>query len=170
MSQTHWKKNNDSKYISGEDLNAELNGLKKEMDVEVVAFEDVKTYDQNQNEKITKTGLYLKEVGGQQLYKPLILNNTNAKVLAKVANSPIMEDWIGQKVTLFAKADSRFDWVARLKKYVEKNTTNPKPALEKLGKCKDLKSLQEAWTKLKPNEQSLPEVLAKKEELKGKLK
>lgn len=159
---THWKKNNDSKYISGEDLFDSVHGLRPEMDVEISAFEDVESFDQNEQKKITKTGLFLSELNGTRLHKPMILNNTNAKFLADLTKSPIMEDWIGAKVTLYAKPDRRFNYVARFKKYVVKNTTDPKPALDKIKKAKDLDALINVWTGLAANEQNLPEVLAAK--------
>lgn len=114
---THWKKNNDSRYISGEDLQTEFHGLKKEMVVFIDRFEDTETFDQNNNSKITKTGLFLKELNGSALYKPVILNTTNAKTLAKECGSSFMEDWIGKPVVLYAQKDSRHGYVVRFKKY-----------------------------------------------------
>lgn len=115
---THWKKNNDSRYISGDDLQAQFHGLKPEMIVQIDRFEDAETFDQQKNSKIIKTGLFLKEVGGQLLYKPVILNKTNAKFFAKECNSDFMEDWIGHPVILHAVKDSRHGYVVRFKKYV----------------------------------------------------
>lgn len=167
----HWKKNNDSTYISGEDLHASLKGLRPEMDVELVGFGDVETYDPNISEKTQKTGLVFKDLKtGENLRKALILNNSNAEVLTKITGTPYMNRWVGVKVTLFAQADKRFDWVARIKKTPVRNNTDPKPILEKLNKCKSLAELQKAWSSLKPNENTLPEVVSLKEDLKGKLK
>jgi len=39
-----------------------------------------------------------------------------------------------------------------------------------LGECKTLEDLKTTWGELQPNEKTLPTVLAKKEELKTKLK
>ena len=58
---THWKKNNDSRYISGEDLKSELKGLKKEMAVVISKFEDAETFDQSANQKMIRTGFFLSE-------------------------------------------------------------------------------------------------------------
>lgn len=128
VQKTHWKKNNDSRYISGEDLQASFHGLRPEMIVSIEKFEDSETYDQNQNKKITKTGLFLKEVNGSPLYKPVILNNTNAKFFVKECGSDFMEDWIGHPVVLHAVKDSRHGYVVRFKKYVlpilQKDTKN----------------------------------------------
>lgn len=125
---THWKKNNDSRYISGEDLQSEFHGLKKEMVVFIEKFEDTETFDQQKNSKIIKTGLFLTELGGKPLYKPVILNNTNAKFFVKECGSEFMEKWIGHPVVLHAQKDSRHGYVVRFKKYVlpvlQKDTEN----------------------------------------------
>lgn len=115
---THWKKNNDSAFISGEDLKSSLKGLKPEMIVVVEKFKDEATFDQNKQAKIKVSALYLKEVGGASLYKPVILNKTNAKFFVKETGSEFMEDWLGKPVILNAVADSRHGFVVRFKKYV----------------------------------------------------
>jgi len=114
---THWKKNNDSRYIAGEDLQSSFHGLRPEMAVMIDKFEDTETFDQQKNSKIIKTGLWLKELNGQPLYKPVILNNTNAKFFLKETGSDFMEDWVGIPVTLYAQKDSRHGYVVRFKKY-----------------------------------------------------
>jgi len=111
------KKNNDSRYIAGEDLQSSFHGLRPEMTVVIDKFEDTETFDQQKNSKIIKTGLWLKELNGQALYKPVILNNTNAKFFLKETGSDFMEDWVGVPVTLYAQKDSRHGYVVRFKKY-----------------------------------------------------
>lgn len=118
MEKTHWKKNNDSAFISGEDLKSSLKGLKPEMIVVIEKFKDDVTFDQNKQAKVTVSALYLKEVGGSMLYKPVILNKTNAKFFVKETGSEFMEDWLGKPVILNAVADSRHGFVVRFKKYV----------------------------------------------------
>lgn len=115
---TIWKKNLDSAFVSGEDLMLSVKGLKPEMTVVLERFKDDVTFDQNKQAKVTVTGLYLKEVGGQSLYKPVILNKTNAKFFVKETGSDYMEDWIGKPVTLHAVKDSRHGFVVRFKKYI----------------------------------------------------
>ena len=121
---TPWSKNNDSRYISGEDLQfgLELNkGLKPEMVVKISTFKDSETFDQNAQEKIIKTGLTLIDIEtGNELYKPLILNNINGDFLEKEFGSIYLEDWIGKEFVLYAKADKRHVFVARCKKYYPK--------------------------------------------------
>jgi len=116
---TIWKKNLDSAFVFGEDLILGVKGLKPEMVVTLNNFKDDVTFDQNKQAKITITGLYLKEVGGNDLYKPVILNKTNAKFFVKETGSVYMEDWIGKQVTIYAQKDSRFGYVVRFKSYVK---------------------------------------------------
>ena len=167
---THWKKNNDSRYISGEDLQGELNGLKKEMIVVIERFQDAETFDQQKNEKIMKTGFFLKTLDGKTLYKPVILNNTNAKFCRTEFKSEYMDHWVGKPFVLYAKIDSRHGFVARFKKYYPP-TISDVEGLKKLALCKNLDELQKCWINdITPQEKNLPTIEAKKEELKNKLK
>ena len=170
---THWKKNNDPKYISGEDLKDGIainKGLQPEMVVTIVGFEDKETYDQNNQTKVLKTGLFLKDENGKQVYKPLILNNTNAKFLINESKSEFMEHWIGIKAVLFAMPDKRFGHVARFKKYTQPVQVDETAAKVKLSKATTLPELQTSWTSLSAAEQANPAVIAEKERLKGILK
>lgn len=171
---THFKKNLDPRYISGEDLKfgESLNhGLRPEMIVTISHFEDKETYDQSQNKKAIKTGLFLKEYpSGKAVYKPVILNNTNAKFFAKETGSPFMEKWLNIPVILWAMPDSRFDFVARFKKYYPPVTITDTAALAKLNESTTLAELQTNWGAISKDEQKLPTVMAAKERLKGELK
>lgn len=118
---THWKKNNDSKFISGEDLQSSLRGLAPEMIVVLDRFIDAKTFDQNNQKDLIVTSLYFKKITGEDIYKPVVLNNTNAKFMVKETGSPMMEDWIGKTVILFAQKDKRHGYVARLKSFQKIN-------------------------------------------------
>jgi hypothetical protein len=118
QTKTLWKKNLDSKYISGEDLQLCNKGLKPEMIVTIERFNDDKTFDKNKNADVVVSALYLKEVGGQSLYKPAILNRTNAKFFVKETGSDYMEDWLNKPVIVYACKDSRHGYVVRFKTYV----------------------------------------------------
>jgi hypothetical protein len=135
---TLWKKNLDSKYISGEDLQLGNKGLKPEMIVTLERFNDDKTFDKNKAADIIVSALYLKEVNGLALYKPVILNRTNAKFFVKEMGSDFMEDWLNNPVIVYACKDSRHGYVVRFKSYVKPNLIkdsdnfkNCKIALEK---------------------------------------
>lgn len=165
---THWKKWNDSRYISGEDLQAELHGLKKEMVVVIERFEDAETFDQASNQKAIKTGFWLKELNGAKVYKPVILNNTNADFCRKEFNSEYMEHWIGKPFVLYAKPDKRHGFVARFKKYYPPQVSD-KNALTILALATNQEELKNAWLGLSATEKNLPTVINFKEELKAKL-
>jgi hypothetical protein len=177
---THWKKNLDSRYISGEDLKAGLKGLKPEMIVEIESFEDTETFDQNQNKQIVKTGLNLKEHQGGKVYKPVILNNTNAKFLIKEFASEYMEDWIGKPFVLYAQQDRRHGYVARFKKYYAPKQQPPieKPQVshediylivEQLDLITELTQLKQYWEGLSIDEKKVPQILTAKEKAKTRL-
>jgi hypothetical protein len=118
---TLWKKNLDSKYISGEDLQLSNKGLKPEMIVTIERFNDDKTFDKQKNSDVIVSALYLKEVNGAALYKPVVLNRTNAKFFVKETGSDFMEDWLNKPVIVYAQKDSRHGFVVRFKSYVKPN-------------------------------------------------
>lgn len=166
---THWKKNNDSRYISGEDLQGELNGLKKEMVVVIDRFQDAETFDQTKNAKSVKTGFYLKTLDGKAVYKPVILNNTNAKFCRQEFNSEYMEHWLNKPFVLYAMPDKRHGFVARFKKYYPPAKISDVEPMRVLQLSTTLAELQTNWTSLGVEEKKLPTVLALKEQLKTKL-
>lgn len=114
---TLWKKNLDSKYISGEDLQLSNKGLAPEMVVSIAKFNDDKTFDKNKNSDVTVSALYLVDENNNPLYKPVILNKTNAKFFVKLTNSDYIDDWIGVKVKIYAQKDSRHGYVVRFKQH-----------------------------------------------------
>ena len=171
---THWKKNNDSRYISGEDLKHGESigkGLRPEMVVSIVSFEDSETFDQNNQIKVLKTGFKLVNVEtGEMLYKPVILNNTNGDFCVKEFKSEFLEDWINKPFVLFAKPDRRHGFVARFKKYYPKANVSDINALKVLNESTTIEELQSNWSKLTQSEQKLPTVKALKDKLKVELK
>lgn len=170
---TYWKKNNDSRYISGEDLQDGAlmgKGLRPEMTVTIASFEDSETFDQTKNAKITKTGFWLKEYpSGNPVYKPVILNNTNAYFCIDEFKSKILEDWLNKPLVLWAMPDRRHGFVARFKKYYPPAKATDTVALASLNTATNLTELGEKWTALSADEKKLPTVLALKESLKKKL-
>jgi len=170
---THWKKNNDPRYISGEDLKDGLaigKGLAPEMVVTVYKFEDSETFDQNQQSKVIKTGFWLKDLNGNPIYKPVILNNTNADFFIKEFKSEFMEHWLNKPVVLYARPDKRHGFVARFKKYYPPVTISDVKAIKLLESSKDLDELKKNFLSLSKEEQRLTTVIAKTENLKTTLK
>lgn len=162
---THWKKHLDSRYISGEDLQFELNGLKKEMVVVIDRFNDVDTFNQKLQSEEIKTGLYLKTLDGKPLYKPVILNNVNARFCTKEFGSEFVEHWVNKPIILYAQPDKRFNFVARFKKYFAPQISDVEP-IKLLKTSKTKEELQANWSKLSKQEQALPTVVKVKDELK----
>ena len=141
---TSWKKNLDSRFISGEDLQQSLNGLSPEMPVTIVKFNDEETFDQNKQAKLTRTGLFFKTLDGKDVYKPAILNKTNARFMAKEFGTDFMEDWIGKVVIMFAQKDSRHGYVCRFKSYIKPTLTIGSELFNncKAAYSKDVKNLE----------------------------
>jgi hypothetical protein len=163
---THWKKNNDPKYISGEDLKDGIEigkGLAPEMVVIIDRFEDSETFDQNQNAKVIKTGFWLKDLNGNKIYKPVILNNTNADFCIKEFKSQFMEDWLNKPLVLYARPDKRHGYVARFKKYYPPAQISDVNALKLIESSKDLDDLKSNFLSLIAKTESLKLTLAPKQ-------
>jgi hypothetical protein len=104
---THWKKLNNPDYIGAYSL---MNGEEKNdlvVTIESVAQQNVTGPNNKQDECLVA------QLKGQ---KPMILNATNAKTIASIADSPYIEDWVGCKVTLYvAKVKAFGDTVDALR-------------------------------------------------------
>lgn len=167
---THWRKNLDPRYVSGEDLKASLHGLRPEMIVCVSDMKDAPTFDQSTQKEVTKTSLWLTDLQTKQvIYKPVILNVSNAKFFAKEFNSDYIEDWYNKPVVLYALPDKRFGHVARFKHYFPPARVTDEAGIALLNKATTLTELGELWASLSADEKKLPTVLALKESLKTKL-
>ena len=93
---THWKKMTNTNYFGSWDLE---NG--KDM---IVRITEVKQeMIQNAQGREENAVAYLD--GG---LKPLILNTTNMKSIAKALGSPYIEDWAGRKIQLYAEKVAAF--------------------------------------------------------------
>lgn len=167
---THWRKNLDPRYVSGEDLKNSLHGLKPEMVVCVHEMKDAPTFDQSTQKETIKTSLWLKDLATNHvIYKPVILNVSNAKTFAKEFGSDFIEDWYGKPIVLFAQPDKRFGHVARFKHYYAPAAVTDTEAIKKLNGATTLETLGTIWTALSAAEKNLPTVLKLKDELKTKL-
>ena len=92
---THWKTLTNAEYIgafsieNGTDLILTISGIKKEM--------------------VTGSGGRKEECivcSFSDANKPMILNKTNCKTIQKIYNTPLIEEWIGKKIQLFATKTS----------------------------------------------------------------
>jgi len=176
---TSWRKNLDSRYISGEDLVSGLRGFKPEMVVVIERFSDTDTFDQTTQKTAIKTGFYLRELNGQMLHKPLILNKKNAEYCEKEFKSIYMEDWIGKPIVLYAQADKRFGHVARFKKYypqAHKTVEPPKPVevnvdeiVLQIELITELPQLAQYWSGLDIPTKNIEAILKAKDKRKSEL-
>lgn len=174
---TPWKKNLDSRYISGEDLflGAEMGkGFKKEMIVTLCGHNDAPAFDSKKQEEVDKTALWMiNHETGQKIYKPALLNHERGQFLSKEIgnNSLFVEDFDQTKpFVMYAKPDKRHGHVVAFKKYYPKSTITDTDALLKLSKATNADELISAWTSLSVEEKNLPTVMAMKDSLKAKFK
>lgn len=91
MEKTHYKKLRNPNYIGSYELMT--GGEPKDMVVEIVSA--AKEMVQNGDKKEDAMVLKLKH------QKPMIVNSTNAKNIAKALASPYVEDWSGKRITLY---------------------------------------------------------------------
>ena len=90
--QGHWKKQFNYDYLGSYSLDG-----KKEAVVTIKKLDTDKVTGQ-QGRKEDCFVVYFNEFD-----KPMILNRTNAKAIEKVAESGLVEDWIGVQVTLYVE-------------------------------------------------------------------
>lgn len=163
---THWKALHNSDYIGSYTLMQ--SGQPEDMTVKIisVAMQPVTGQDGKIDQCIVA------QLEGQ---KPFIINATNAKTISKMYASPFIEDWIGKSITLFVskvKVSGEMIDALRVRPVVPFNASavDTLNARLKLGNCKTLKELQAAYLALTKVEQSAPEIVKLKDELKKKLK
>lgn len=137
-------------------------------------------YETGVNVSGNKTDGYFLEFDN---HKPMVVNSGNRKQIAKIykdlhkcppAESRNIANWIGLEIELYfdenVKMMGKTTGGIKVKYTLPENKTSDVEALKKLNNCKTLEDLKNVWLALEPNEKTLPTVLAKKEELKTKLK
>ena len=98
MEKTHWKKYTNPDYLGAY---AFQQGEEKTVTIKEVKREMVFNPSGSGKEECT-VAHFVEDV------KPLILNTTNCKTIAKVWGTPYIEDWAGRKITLKVKRISAF--------------------------------------------------------------
>lgn len=92
----HWKKTTNPTYLGswdfepGQDMIVQVKDVRSEM-------------VQNAQGREEKQVLYL-----ENGVKPMILNSTNMKLIAKATGSPYMDEWVGRKLQLYTTQVSAF--------------------------------------------------------------
>lgn len=98
---THWKKILDSNYLGGQDLD-DGNGGYKVIHLTInKATNDTITGENGRKDNAPV--IHFKD-----FKKPMILNKTNAKVIAKITGSNYIEDWIGLAIEVYYDPNVRF--------------------------------------------------------------
>lgn len=113
---THWKKLTNPNYLGAWDFEPKE---EKVLEIKSITQEDVMNLD-GKNESCV-----LAHFDG---FKPMILNKTNMKAIQKVTGSPMIEDWPGNRVTLFTAQVRAFGDVVDA---VRIRPTKPKAAPKK---------------------------------------
>ena len=95
MARTHWKKMTNTNYFGSWDLPEG-----KDMIVRIIEIrQEMIQNAQGREEKAVAV------IEGQ---KPLILNTTNMKAIAKALGTPYVEEWAGRKVQLYSEKVAAF--------------------------------------------------------------
>jgi hypothetical protein len=94
---THWKKLTDNPYIGAHDLQP---GQEVVITISSVSKEKVKGADGKEKECIVA------KLEGTA--KPMILNRTNCKIIAKLLETPYIEQWAGERVIIYAAKVTAF--------------------------------------------------------------
>ena len=95
MAKTHWKKMTNTNYFGSWDLPEG-----KDMIVRIIEIrQEMIQNAQGREEKAVAV------IEGQ---KPLILNTTNMKSIAKALGTPYVEEWAGRKVQLYTEKVAAF--------------------------------------------------------------
>lgn len=95
MARTHWKKMTNTNYFGSWDLPEG-----KDMIVRIIEIrQEMIQNAQGREEKAVAV------IEGQ---KPLILNTTNMKSIAKALGTPYVEEWAGRKVQLYSEKVAAF--------------------------------------------------------------
>lgn len=106
--------------------------------------------------------------------KPMILNRTNCKVIAKLAGSPDTEYWKMIRIIVFVKTGVKAfgDVVDALRIRDHKPAEiviDPVPVIAKIQLAKTLVELKTVWTALTPEEQNAVGVEKAKNDMKAKI-
>lgn len=118
---THWKKLRNPKYIGAYELEYETDKFRTiNVSILSISAEEVKT-DKTTVETVA-------QLNGM---RPLILNSTNCKILAKLFQTNNVNEWIGRMFTLEAKKIKAFgEWVYAIRVSPKLPEANAKANIE----------------------------------------
>ena len=101
LNKTHYRKVFDSPYLSAADIVEPV--VLTIRCVQVEADKTKKTKD-----KMNTAYFVEREIRAGEPLKPMILNATNSKMVAKITGSPFLEDWGGVSVEIYVDHNVRF--------------------------------------------------------------
>lgn len=101
QNKTHYRKVFDSPYLSAADIVEPV--VLTIRCVQVEADKTKKTKD-----KMNTAYFVEREIRAGEPLKPMILNATNSKMVAKITGSPFLEDWGGVSVEIYVDHNVRF--------------------------------------------------------------
>ena len=101
QNKTHYRKVFDSPYLSAADIVEPV--VLTIRCVQVKADKTKKTKDQMNTAYFAE-----REIRAGEPLKPMILNATNSKMVAKITGSPFLEDWNGVTVEIYVDHNVRF--------------------------------------------------------------
>lgn len=157
---THWKKTKNPNYIGSWALqpNEELILTIKSGGMEEIVNADGK--------KETELVIHFTED-----YKPMIVNSTNAKTISKVLKTPYVEQWVGNKIQIYARRIRAFGEdvdALRVRDFAPKvQTIDPTKAIESINACATLDELKKVYTSLTKEEQAHPDIIKAKDNKKN---
>lgn len=160
---THWKKLRNPDYLGAYALqpNEELILTIKKAGVETILGVEGKKEDEL-------------VIHFNEDYKPMIVNATNAKTIAKVHKTPYVEEWIGKKIQIYARRIRAFgeDMDAlRVRDFVpQTKEVDVAKAVAIINQADSLDALKKAYSSLSKEEQGHPEVIKAKDKRKGEVK
>jgi len=94
MAKTHYRKAYKSDHLGVSDLEDFI-------EQEIALIFTIKQVKQGNTKVAGKSGFYNVAYFSDKGVKPLVLNATNAKRIASIAGSPLIEDWKGIKIELY---------------------------------------------------------------------
>lgn len=159
---THYKKLFNPDYLGAYSLDP---GQELILTIKTVISEKVKNADGREDDCIVAKF--------KENVKPMILNKTNAKIIAKVLQTPYIEDWAGKQIQIYADKVKAFGDVVealRVRPFYPKNSRLEKlraeirkaiPAYNGTDKAIILEQLKEQHELGTETEQTLTEALEK---------
>lgn len=101
QNKTHYRKVFDSPYLSAADIVEPV-----ALTIRCVQVETDKT--KKTKDKMNTAYFAEREIRAGEPLKPMILNATNSKMVAKITGSPFLEDWNGVTVEIYVDHNVRF--------------------------------------------------------------